>query len=294
MEDQNKDKLIKPTEEKEIKGITSTKTGGIKISGMSRLQAALKQAPKEDLEESFRKAAEVVNEAANTVDKLNDPLTATNRIAIMADISGSMSDYAEGTKRKIDLLKTALKSFLNQINFDTTSVAIYTFPLRSGYDWDDTDVDSGNSQGIKFKLSHNSPMLNLAVDGLQAAGGTPMHETMKKVINELPLTRGIIISDGEADRTDAALDEARKFALSETIIDTIHIGSSNSGEKLLQEIAKITGGLYLKFDNVTNFAKSFSYLTPENRAKLALAAGPQSTLAERNEVAKMLGAKEIK
>lgn len=313
MNENENNKLSKPASQSEVKGISTTSSGGIKIGGRSRLQQAIAEAkaasPNAPLNpgDAFKAAANAVAEASNQADKLNDPLTATHRIAIMADVSGSMGERNSdergiSSKNKISHLKDALNSFLSQVNFDSTSVAIYTFPLHMGYSWehpseDEVDETGGftpRASGIKFKLSHNEPMLKLAVDGLQASGGTPMHETMEKVINELPLTRGIIISDGEADSHDLTIMQAKHFAASETIVDCVHIGSSISGEALLQEIASLTGGLYLKFDNVTNFAKSFSYLTPEQRAKLALAAGPSATLAERSEVAKLLGAKEIK
>jgi Mg-chelatase subunit ChlD len=295
MNEDDKNKLIKPSEAgKEIsKGVSSTPTGGVKIAGRSRLHSALAQGPKEDPEESFRKAAQVIQEAAlkNAV----DPLTCENRIAIMADCSGSMSGRVISNKSKMDLLKEALRGFIDHVNFENTSVAITTFPLRQGYGWDgeDNSIASGGTTA-KDLLSTNKTLLETTAQCLQDGGGTPMHEAMGKVINEIPLTRGIIISDGDADHFELAIAEARNFAKSETMVDTVHIGKSSRGEKLLQEIASITGGFYIKFDDVSSFAKSFSYLSPEGRAKLALAAGPQATLAEKNEVAKLLGAKEIK
>jgi hypothetical protein len=285
---EEKDKLIKPQNPDESpKGIATT-GGKVKITGKSRLHSALSQTPVEDPAESFRKAAATAT--ASQVDKQNDPLTATNRIAIMADVSGSMnSSGVSGNSRqaKIDLLKLALTGFLNQVNSDTTSVAIYTFPLRGGWEHpeeDEVDQFGGfGPQGIAYRLSFDKTLLQLAVQGLSAGGGTPMHSTMGKVIDELPLTRGIIISDGEANAPQAALDYARKYAASETIIDTVHIGGSSSGERLLQEIASITGGVYIKFDNVDAFAKAFEYLTPEKRATLMLPGA-----------AALLGAKELK
>jgi hypothetical protein len=278
MSNEDKNKLVKPSNPPE----------GGSSEGKSRLHSALSQAPAEDPAESFRKAAATAT--ASQIDKQNDPLTATNRIAIMADVSGSM-DSGAGVKNshqtKIDLLKIALTGFLNQVDSDTTSVAIYTFPLRHDgeleYNSDHDDFDTFTQQGIAYRLSFDKTLLQLAVQGLSAGGGTPMHSTMAKVIDELPLTRGIIISDGEADRPDAALDYTRKYAASETIIDCVHIGSSSGGERLLQEITSITGGIYIKFSDVENFSKAFSYLTPERRATLMLPGA-----------AALLGAKELK
>lgn len=290
----DKNKLIKPPDPASgPSGTLSTTGGAVKITGKSRLHSALASAggTKVDPEESFKKAAEEASKSA--IDKTDDPNTAANRIAIMADVSGSMSSRDGSSHSKIDLLKMALGGFVQQINPETTSVAIYTFPL--GSEWDDNDYRSGSAQtGVARRLSRDKNLLSLTINGLQDGGGTPMHSTMKKVIEEISLTRGIIVSDGDADSPDAALEQARAFAASETVVDCVHIGSSAGGENLLSQIAKITGGLYLKFDNVENFSKAFSFLSPENRAKLALAAGPGATLAEKAEVARQLGAKEIK
>lgn len=291
-----KDKLVKPPDPTSGPSGTLAKPGGaVKITGKSRLHSALAASGgvKVDPEESFKKAA--AEAAKSAIDKVDDPNTALNRIAIMADVSGSMGSCDGSRQTKIELLKMALGGFIQQINPDTTSVAIYTFPL--GYERFDEDDDYGSvtaSAGVAHGLSRDKNLLQMTVNGLRDSGGTPMHSTMSKVISEVSLTRGIIISDGEADSPDRALEQARNFAKSETIVDCVHIGSSGAGERLLSEIARICGGLYLKFDNVENFSKAFSFLSPENRAKLALAAGPNASLAEKAEVAKLLGAKEIK
>lgn len=297
--DNQDNKLIKPPDPKESpSGTAISKTGGgVKITGKSRLHSALVSsgpAPK-DPEAAFKAAAAELNKSQ--IDKHDDPNTAEHRIAIMADCSGSMGSRDNSRFEKIELLRQALGSFIDQINPDNTSVAIYTFPFyEHGWEDDNDNITTSTyqSHGVHHKLSRDKNLLKLMVNGLKDGGGTPMSSAMNKVITDIPLSRGIIISDGEADSAPAALEEAHKFAKSETKIDCVHIGTSASGENLLAQIAKITGGLYLKFDNVDNFAKAFSFLTPEGRAKLALAAGPQATLAEKAEVARQLGAKEIK
>lgn len=299
----NKNDSLSPSRENEVaKGITSSPGSGIKITGKSRLHSRLgaigNVASPQDAEAAFKDAARRVNEArfgnAEGTDQ-RDPLLAVNRIAIMADCSGSMGDYAPEGKRKIDHLKTALDGFLNQVRFENTSVALYTFPLRGDHE-DYDNPDTYNQSGVKYKLSFNKDLLSLAVNGLRAAGGTPMAQTMANVLTDIPLTRGIIISDGEADNDTAAFEQANLYKDSETVIDTVHIGSSNGGEALLQKIASITGGLYLKFTNVAAFAKAFSFLTPEGRATLFLSAGVKGELTgeAKKEIAKMLGAEEVK
>lgn len=294
------DKLIKPPDpSNDPKGVvkSASGSGAIKISGKSRLHSAIAALAAVDPNESFRKAVE--DATKSQADKIRDPLTAENRIVIMADCSGSMSESGSkdwSGKTKISLLQEALVGFINQVNFDSTSVAIYTFPFYFERESEDAEDASAplHQQGIKYKLSFDKTLLTFAAQSLSAGGGTPMHSTMEKVLTELPLTRGIIISDGKADWHDAAIEQARAFAKSETIVDTIHIGLSTGGEELLQEIAQITGGIYIKFDNVAAFAKSFSFLTPEGRATLMLTGGAKGELRDRHEVAKLLGAKEVK
>lgn len=201
-----------------------------------------------------------------------------NRIALMLDTSGSMAGTEEGgwstrhnqfAKSKITLLREACQGFLTSCNFGDTSIAIETFPF---------------SERTRFPLSTFEPILTTTVMALDAGGGTtPMAEAMNYVLGSYSLTRGVIVSDGDADYASACESTAHDFKLADVPLDCVHIGKSSSGEELLSAIARITGGLFIKFDNVENFAKNFSYLTPQKRASLFLAGAQQ-----------MLGAKEIK
>lgn len=187
-----------------------------------------------------------------------DPLTAEYRIAIMADCSGSMSGL------KIQSLKDALTGFLQMCNMGTTSIAINTFPERGTY-----------------PISRDKMMITTAIMGLSAGGGTPMSDAMTSVIGSVPLTRGILISDGCADNPALAKEIALQYAEQETCVDCVHIGDDSFGEDLLKEIAKLTGGAYIKFTDIGSFAKSFAYLTPAKRGELKAA------------IAGLLGAKEV-
>ena len=190
-----------------------------------------------------------------------DPLVVPNRIAIMPDASGSMSGY------KNQCLHEALTSFINMCDFANTSIAFYSF---------------GQRPEIRFDLSRNKKMLLLTARGVQASGGTPMAEAMADVLGTISLTRAIIISDGCADSPTECTDIAQGYADNETPIDCIHIGKSSHGEDLLKEIARLTGGIYIKFTDVTSFSKAFSYLTPAKRGEL------------NSAIAGLLGAAEIK
>ena len=109
-----------------------------------------------------------------------------------------------------------------------------------------------------------------------------MRRCVEVCLEKVPMTRGIIVSDGEAtdwrDRDyeddDTPHDPQAKndilalYKKAAIPIDCVHIGDSSSGEELLRRIAKETGGLYIKFSDVNAFSKGFSYLTPGYRAML--------------------------
>ena len=238
------------------RGIQKT-GGGIKINSNTNLPA---------LQRKLREA-----KAAEAAAPATDATALANRIGLMLDCSGSMGSAEDrGGKAKIELLKDAMLAFLGGCNFTDTSCAVNTFPHSDG-------------QGCVMKLTNNPVMLNFALMGLQDHGGTPMHRSMQEMLESESITRAIIVSDGDADSGEDAREQARCFANAEIMIDCVHIGRSSGGEALLAEIAKITGGLYIKFTDVENFAKNFSYLTPAKRY-LALAPGAAS----------LLGATEIK
>lgn len=169
-----------------------------------------------------------------------DPLVVPNRIAIIADGSGSMGGF------KNRCLHDALTGFFNMCSYGDTSCAIYTF---------------GMSQEVRHGLSRDKTMLIATAMGIAADGGTPMDEPMREVLEQISLTRGIIISDGCANNPALAVDQAMRYKEQEIPIDCVHIGNETHGEDLLKEIAELTGGIYIKFDNVGNFAQAFSYLT---------------------------------
>lgn len=204
-----------------------------------------------------------------------------NRIALMLDTSGSMAmtdNSASGSnynrfhqkldKSKIELLREAMQSFVSQCNFGDTSLALETFPFEEEF---------------RLGLTSFEPILTTTVMSLQAGGGTPLSQAMSYVLGSYSLTRGIIVSDGDADNGPSALDIAGQYAEAGVPLDCVHIGTSSGGEQLLKDIAERTGGIFIKFDNVNNFAKNFSYLTPAKRSQLFLSGA-----------AGLLGAKEIK
>jgi Mg-chelatase subunit ChlD len=220
--------------------------------------------------------------AAKSVE--TDATSKPHRICLMLDKSSSMCAH-EDTKSatptsRIQLLKDAVQNFVQRCDFRNTALAIETFPAA-----------------LSVPLTSNGVMLSTAMFAIEAAGGTPMQECVQRVLTAVPLTRGVIVSDGEATdwhESDAYDDFEKVVAPGNKLlatykeqgipIDCVHIGGSSSGEALLRRIAEQTGGLYLKFTDVSAFANSFGFLTPGYRAQLT-----DGTVS-----AAQLGARELK
>jgi len=198
-----------------------------------------------------------------------DAASLPNRLCLMLDRSSSMSSYTgtigskDASEPKIELLKKAIDNFVSRCDLTNTSIAVETFPAS-----------------LSLDLTNVSIMITTSVATISASGNTPMRSCVQLCLEKVPMTRGIIVSDGEAtdwhrdeedyenetmSRSDSVLGGYKKAQIP---IDCVHIGDSSSGEELLRRIARETGGIYLKFTDVNAFSKGFSYLTPGYRAML--------------------------
>jgi Mg-chelatase subunit ChlD len=199
--------------------------------------------------------------AAEAALKNLNPNTVESRFVIGFDDSGSMSG------NPIQEAKKAVSAFLNACPPQTTSVGVYPFnekpqPLTCQYD-----------------------LVNMYLGSVRATGGTPLYTTMSNILDSENLTRGILFSDGEPtdDHIEDVLDELEEDGThkrryrSDVVIDkaiakkipfdTVYIGAGDS--KILQDIAKRTGGVYLRFDDASVFAKQMKYLSPKYYALLS-------------------------
>ena len=116
---------------------------------------------------------------------------------------------------------------------------------------------------------------------LSTMGGTPMCEAMRDMLHNESLTRGVIVSDGEATDGDPTR-MAYEYKEAGIPIDCVHIGGDVRGEQTMKDIASITGGYFIKFTDVNNFSQNFKYLTPRYRGLLA-----------EPGAARLLGASEV-
>lgn len=186
--------------------------------------------------------------------ELGDPIKKENRIAMLLDCSGSMSG------EPIKLLQAAAQDFVSKANFTTTSIALESFPA-----------------GTRTNLTSDKAQLWMLCIGLDSGGDTPMCSAMSYVLESVPATRAILISDGQPtdDRSyyndepasgSLAFQRAFEYKAKGIIVDTVHVGTSEQGEDVLQRIAEITGGIYVKFRDIQKFAEAFRFLLPETRA----------------------------
>jgi uncharacterized protein YegL len=195
-----------------------------------------------------------------------DPMTCPNRLALLLDVSGSMGG------EKIVSLRDACSSFVTSCNFGDTSLAIEPFG------------EDDNPPRNRLALTCFSPFLMTTIQSLRAAGGTPMAQHMKYVLDSYSLTRAVLVSDGQPDNESAVFDQAACYAEAGLPCDCVHIGNSTSGEDVLRRVAEITGGQFIKFTDIASFSRSFKYLTPAYYAQLT----------SGTATAAMLGATEIK
>lgn len=192
---------------------------------------------------------------------------------IFPDCSGSMSDIVGGSgeygrgrsnepRNKVYYCREAVTTFIDNCFAGATKVGIASFP----------------------ELVVVEPTLDLltvkqAASGIDATGGTPMSEPLDFVIDEWPITHGIVISDGAPDSPKAVLDAAKRYKDKGIKLDAVHIGDKDEqGESLMKQIAEITGGVYIKFSNVKNFAENFKFLTPQHRLTLTTSKNPIALL----------------
>src|SRR5580700_6695567 len=116
-----------------------------------------------------------------------DPSTLPNRIALLLDCSGSMSG------NKIAKLREAAQAFLDNCDMSNTALAIQTF-----------GGDDDGSGRVPLTTLH--PMLMMTILGLSAENSTPMHAAMQHAVFNWPVTRCVLVSDGQPDSQDAAFE----------------------------------------------------------------------------------------
>ncbi len=199
---------------------------------------------------------------------------------IFPDCSGSMADIVDGSNYgksghegsveshdKSYFCREAVKTFIDNCFIGATKVGLASFP-----------------ELVVVEPTHDLLTVRAAAGAIEPTGSTPMHEPLDFVLDEWPLTHGIVISDGSPDDRNAVLEVAKRYRAKGVKVDAVHIGQDTGGEELMKSLAETTGGIYIKFTDVAAFATAFKFLTPKYRLTLT---------TSKNPVA-LLGAAEVK
>ena len=197
---------------------------------------------------------------------------------IFPDCSGSTSDMVtdgrygdRGSEKephnKSYFCRQAVNTFIDNCFIGATKVGLASFP-----------------ELVVIEPTHDLNAVKIAAQAIEPTGSTPMHEPLDFVLDEWPITHGIVVSDGSPDSVQAVEDSARRYKAKGVKLDAVHIGSDHGGEATMKMIAETTGGIYIKFTDVKAFAESFKFLTPKHRLTLT---------TSKNPVA-LLGAAEVK
>jgi Mg-chelatase subunit ChlD len=201
---------------------------------------------------------------AQSLRNTGDPFTVPNRVVLILDCSGSMAGSP------INDLKTAVQSFITYCDPSNTSLGLEAFEATKPHD--------------QQPLTLEYVLIQSAVLGLQAHGGTPMAEAMENVLLTQPASRCVLVSDGAPDSEPDAYTIASQYREARIPVDCVHIGHSSGGEDCLKKIAEMTGGKYIKFSDINNLVGSFKYLSP----------AMYGILTSGSITAEELGANEIK
>jgi hypothetical protein len=184
---------------------------------------------------------------------------------IFPDCSGSMSDIVENTygerqsetHNKSYFCRQAVNTFIDNCFLGATKVGLASFP-----------------ELVVIEPTLDLNTVKSAAQAIEPSGSTPMHEPLEFVIDEWPITHGIVVSDGSPDERSLVLAAAQRYKAKGVKVDAVHIGADHGGEELMKQLAEITGGIYIKFTDVKAFAESFKFLTPKYRLQLTTSKNP--------------------
>lgn len=213
------------------------------------------------------------------------PEDAASRIRIIFDNSGSMNSparvmsiYDPNAKTKISEAKEGCVEFMRNCTPNKDAVAIHLL----NNDGEMSDWDELEQQRITYSLpalianeTITTDLIliasNISSDLIKPTGGTPLMETIERAYNAQPkATRMVAFSDGDATGS-RSMDICYRCKKDGIPIDTVFFGvAGTSGAIFMQQIAEITGGIFLVFDPAkgVKFADAFKYLTPGKRLML--------------------------
>lgn len=165
----------------------------------------------------------------------------TVAILFVLDTSGSMANYVDGQRRKIDLAIAGVGAGIDNLKEDDVAGVI--------------SFSAGKQAHVVSDLTSDRDMLLQAVGKLKPTGGTTL---MKEAIeaaygtlktNDAKRKHIILLSDGKSDEAESDLLElAAQTAEAHISITTIAIGDAN--RELLRQLSEISSGHPVTVENL--------------------------------------------
>lgn len=195
----------------------------------------------EDIEAVISKERVAVTDTRTTVDSYEVEYTEAgsglNSICFVVDTSGSMGGAP------IEDAREALNQFLSQVS-GTTELAL---------------VEFSSSASTLVDLTPSASSMKTAVNALGSGGGTDITAGIAESTAVLRNAKGartmILMTDGQSDLD---LDVVQEAADQGITIFTIGFGGAE--DELLQTIADMTGGQYIRADSSTELINVYSSL----------------------------------
>jgi Mg-chelatase subunit ChlD len=204
-------------------------------------------------------------------------------LVLCLDNSGSMQDRVAGggARRKIDVLKDSTVALVAEVDPTLTHVGLVVFGRVSSSLWEG-DFEAGeptppSSYGAVTLVppTDRPGVVRDRAAWMQGQGNTPMDEGILMALAALEGTPGrhrmLLFSDGAATCSMEDVIKAVEAAITrKVIIDTVGV-SSFGGEhylRLLMEIAKRTGGIFKKVDDILSLPGMFRQLETRQRRLL--------------------------
>lgn len=170
-----------------------------------------------------------------------------DNVVVVVDASGSMARAMTGTNiDKMSIARDALKTVLNKVN-DNTKIGIIAFG-RVNREW------------VYPIDKKDTGKLNSAIDGIQASGGTPLGEYIKKGADALLQQREkqhgygsyrlLIVTDGEASDSRKVEKYVPDVISRGIIVDVIGVDMAND-----HELAKVAHS-YRRGNNPAELTKA--------------------------------------
>lgn len=219
------------------------------------MENSITKSPNLPATDAARKLAELKREKERqelAESRQNQLATVPHHLCLLIDVSGSMDSPMSGTDyyasptnpARLEAAITAMRHLVAAADPTETAFTLVTFDSYP-----------------KVVVPKTTNYTVLQTTTLQTAGSTNMYDGIREAIAQQP-TRIILLSDGQPNNPAQALLAAQMAADQSILIDTISIGECD--DKLMQQIAALTGGTWIRCNDTESLSNHFVLLEPKN------------------------------